>query len=135
MSLSLPVSPSGAPIDPLLVDRATGRQLAEGVRVVAGPAADARMRRRFERSSRSDRKHKEIAMSIVADVDPAPLGARRPSGPAARGAAQDRTVVCLTPATALEDPSAVRANGVASARKPRRSHWARARNRDQGART
>src|ERR1700738_923257 len=72
MSLSLPVSPSGAPIDPLLVDRATGRQLAEGVRVVAGPAADARMRRRFERSSRSDRKHKEIAMSIVADVDPAP---------------------------------------------------------------
>src|ERR1700682_253071 len=42
MSLSLPVSPSGAPIDPLLVDRATGRQLAEGVRVDAGPAADAR---------------------------------------------------------------------------------------------
>jgi hypothetical protein len=41
-------------------------------------------------------------------------------------AAQHRTVVCLTPATALEDPSVVRANGAASARKPRRSHWAKA---------
>src|SRR2546428_7904314 len=27
-------------------------------------------------------------------------------GPAARGAAQEQTLVCLTPATALEDPSA-----------------------------
>ena len=46
--------------------------------------------------------------------------------PAARCAAQDQTVVCLTPATALEDRSAVRANGAASARNPRRSHWAKA---------
>jgi len=50
----------------------------------------------------------------------------RKEGPAARGAAQDKTVVCLTPATALEDPSSVRANGVASARNPRRSHWVKA---------
>src|SRR5439155_19722039 len=46
-------------------------------------------------------------------------------GPAARGAAQDQTLVCLTPATASEDRSAVRANGAASARNPRRSHWAK----------
>src|SRR6266446_4952169 len=46
-------------------------------------------------------------------------------GPAARGAAQEQTLVCLTPATASEDRSAVRANGAASARNPRRSHWAK----------
>ena len=44
----------------------------------------------------------------------------------ARGAAQDKTVVCLTPATALEDPTSGRANGAASARNPRRSHWVKA---------
>jgi hypothetical protein len=42
-----------------------------------------------------------------------------------RGAAQDQTVVCLTAATALEDLSAVRPSA-ASARNPRRSHWAKA---------
>jgi DNA-binding HxlR family transcriptional regulator len=40
---------TGAPIDPILVDRATGRELTEGIRVVAGPAADERMRQRIER--------------------------------------------------------------------------------------
>jgi hypothetical protein len=36
---------------------------------------------------------------------------------------------------ALEDPSAVCANGAASARNPGRSLWAKAQNRDQAART
>ena len=40
---------TGAPIDPILVDRATGRPLSDGVRVVAGPAADAVTRRRLAR--------------------------------------------------------------------------------------
>jgi len=52
----------------------------------------------------------------------APSNRRALSGLAARGAAQDQTVVCLAPATALEDASAVRANGAASARNPRQSH-------------
>ncbi len=39
---------TGSPIDPVLVDRATGRPLTEGIRVVAGPAADAVIRRRLE---------------------------------------------------------------------------------------
>ncbi len=40
---------TGIPVGPVLVDRLTGRDLADRVRVVAGPAADARMRRRIER--------------------------------------------------------------------------------------
>jgi DNA-binding HxlR family transcriptional regulator len=38
---------TGAAIDPVVVDRASGRRLAEGVRVVPGPAADAPMRHRL----------------------------------------------------------------------------------------
>lgn len=39
---------TGLPVDPVVVDRRTGRPLEEGVRVVAGPAASDRLRRRFE---------------------------------------------------------------------------------------
>lgn len=38
---------TGAAIDPVVVDARTGRPLSEGVRVVAGPAADERMRGRL----------------------------------------------------------------------------------------
>jgi DNA-binding HxlR family transcriptional regulator len=40
---------TGLPIDPILVDKATGRPLSNGVTIVAGPAAEAPVRRRFER--------------------------------------------------------------------------------------
>jgi len=39
---------TGRPVEPILVDKATGRPLAEGVKVVAGPAAEAALRRRLE---------------------------------------------------------------------------------------
>ncbi|SNB81650.1 transcriptional regulator, HxlR family [Rhodoblastus acidophilus] len=39
---------TGLPVEPVLVDKATGRALAEGVKVVAGPAAEAALRRRLE---------------------------------------------------------------------------------------
>ncbi|MGV7029649.1 winged helix-turn-helix transcriptional regulator [Methylobacterium symbioticum] len=39
---------TGLPVDPVVVDRRTGRPLEEGVRVAAGPAASDRLRRRFE---------------------------------------------------------------------------------------
>jgi DNA-binding HxlR family transcriptional regulator len=41
---------SGDPVDPIVVDRATGRPLDEGVRVVPGPAASERVRRRYARA-------------------------------------------------------------------------------------
>jgi DNA-binding HxlR family transcriptional regulator len=47
LSVELVEPETGAPIDPVVVDRRTGRPLERGVRVVAGPAADERMRRRF----------------------------------------------------------------------------------------
>lgn len=40
---------AGLPVDPVVVDRRTGRPLEEGVCVAAGPAASDRLRRRFER--------------------------------------------------------------------------------------
>ncbi len=40
---------TGLPVDPVVVDRRTGRPLEEGVRVAAGPAASDRLKRRFER--------------------------------------------------------------------------------------
>ena len=40
---------TGLPVDPVVVDRLTGRPLEAGVRVAAGPAASDRIRRRFER--------------------------------------------------------------------------------------
>ncbi|SFL76086.1 winged helix-turn-helix transcriptional regulator [Methylobacterium pseudosasicola] len=40
---------TGLPIDPVVVDRRTGRPLEDGIRVAAGPAASERLRRRFER--------------------------------------------------------------------------------------
>jgi DNA-binding HxlR family transcriptional regulator len=40
---------TGLPVDPVVVDRRTGRPLEQGVRVVAGPAAGETLRRRFER--------------------------------------------------------------------------------------
>ncbi len=40
---------TGLPIKPILIDKATGRPLSKGVKVVAGPAANASSRRRFER--------------------------------------------------------------------------------------
>ncbi|WP_407527976.1 winged helix-turn-helix transcriptional regulator [Methylobacterium oryzisoli] len=46
-SIILIDSSSGAAIEPIVVDARTGRPLSEGVRVVAGPAADDRMRDRF----------------------------------------------------------------------------------------
>jgi DNA-binding HxlR family transcriptional regulator len=42
---------TGLPVDPVVVDRRTGRPLSEGVRVAAGPAASERLRRRFERQT------------------------------------------------------------------------------------
>ena len=42
---------TGLPVDPVVVDRRTGRPLSDGVRVVAGPAASPRLRRRFERQT------------------------------------------------------------------------------------
>ncbi|MGY2047730.1 winged helix-turn-helix transcriptional regulator [Methylobacterium sp. JK268] len=47
VSVALVEPETGAPVDPVVVDRHTGRPLADGVRVVAGPAADAKLRRRF----------------------------------------------------------------------------------------
>jgi DNA-binding HxlR family transcriptional regulator len=38
-----------APIEPILIDKATGRPLSEGVRIIPGPAAEAAIRRRFDR--------------------------------------------------------------------------------------
>jgi DNA-binding HxlR family transcriptional regulator len=43
---------TGAPIEPILIDKATGRPLSEGVKVIPGPAAEAPIRRRFERLNR-----------------------------------------------------------------------------------
>ena len=40
---------TGQPIEPVLIDKVTGRPLSEGVKVIAGPAAEAAIRRRFER--------------------------------------------------------------------------------------
>jgi DNA-binding HxlR family transcriptional regulator len=48
-SVDLADMTTGAPIEPVLVDRATGRELTDGIRVVAGPAADERLRNRIER--------------------------------------------------------------------------------------
>jgi DNA-binding HxlR family transcriptional regulator len=42
---------TGLLVDPVVVDRRTGRPLEEGVRVAAGPAANDRLRRRFERQT------------------------------------------------------------------------------------
>lgn len=42
---------TGEAVDPVVVDRRTGRPLAEGVRVVPGPAASETLRRRFERQT------------------------------------------------------------------------------------
>jgi DNA-binding HxlR family transcriptional regulator len=42
---------TGLPVDPVVVDRRTGRPLSAGVRVAAGPAASERLRRRFERQT------------------------------------------------------------------------------------
>ena len=48
-SIDLADAETGRLIDPILVDRTTGQPLTKGVRVVAGPAADARMRERLRR--------------------------------------------------------------------------------------
>jgi DNA-binding HxlR family transcriptional regulator len=40
---------TGLPVEPVLIDKATGRPLGEGVKVVAGPAAEAAIRRRLDR--------------------------------------------------------------------------------------
>jgi DNA-binding HxlR family transcriptional regulator len=50
-SVSLVDPETGLPVDPVVVDRRTGRPLSDGVRVVAGPAAGPRLRRRFERQT------------------------------------------------------------------------------------
>ena len=50
-SVTLVDPATGLPVDPVVVDRRTGRPLAEGVRVVAGPAAGDALRRRFERQT------------------------------------------------------------------------------------
>jgi|SRR4051812_29760692 DNA-binding HxlR family transcriptional regulator len=50
-SVSLVDSETGLPVDPVVVDRRTGRPLSDGVRVVAGPAASPRLQRRFERQT------------------------------------------------------------------------------------
>ncbi|MBE7246814.1 MAG: helix-turn-helix transcriptional regulator [Actinomycetospora chiangmaiensis] len=42
---------TGLPVDPVVVDRRTGRPLEEGVRVAPGPAAGDRIKRRFGRKS------------------------------------------------------------------------------------
>lgn len=42
---------TGAIVDPVLVDRATGRPLGPDTRTVPGPAADARTRRRLDRTA------------------------------------------------------------------------------------
>lgn len=39
---------SGLPVEPVLVDSATGRPLTDGFRVIAGPAADATIRARLD---------------------------------------------------------------------------------------
>lgn len=39
---------TGLAVDPVVVDRQTGRPLSKGVNVVSGPAADVEIRRRFE---------------------------------------------------------------------------------------
>jgi DNA-binding HxlR family transcriptional regulator len=48
-SVTLNDPETGRPVDPIVVDRITGRPLSDGVRIVAGPAADERVRRRFDR--------------------------------------------------------------------------------------
>jgi DNA-binding HxlR family transcriptional regulator len=50
-SVSLVDSETGLPVDPVVVDRRTGRPLSDGVHVVAGPAASPRLQRRFERQT------------------------------------------------------------------------------------
>jgi hypothetical protein len=46
---------SGLPVEPVLVDKATGRALAGGVKFVAGPAAEAAIRRQLDRGPAFDR--------------------------------------------------------------------------------
>ncbi len=50
-SVELADAETGAPIDPVLVDRATGRPVTK-VRVVAGPAAGESLRRRIDTAAR-----------------------------------------------------------------------------------
>jgi DNA-binding HxlR family transcriptional regulator len=47
-SVELADPETGTLIDPVVVDRNSGRPLSEAVRVVPGPAANERVRRRFE---------------------------------------------------------------------------------------
>lgn len=47
-SVELADPATGMAVEPILVDKATGRPLSEGVRIIAGPAAEAAVRRRFE---------------------------------------------------------------------------------------
>jgi DNA-binding HxlR family transcriptional regulator len=48
-SIDLADPSTGRPIDPILIDKETGRPLSEGVSVVAGPAAGGAIRRRLDR--------------------------------------------------------------------------------------
>ena len=41
---------TGRPVEPILVDRVTGRPLTKGFRPIAGPAADAAIREHLEKS-------------------------------------------------------------------------------------
>ncbi|HET9157703.1 MAG TPA: helix-turn-helix domain-containing protein [Myxococcaceae bacterium] len=45
---------TGQPVEPVLVDRASGRPLQSGFKLVAGPAANERTRRRYARVSSND---------------------------------------------------------------------------------
>lgn len=47
-SVELADPATGRPVEPILVDKATGRPLSGGVKIIAGPAAEAAVRRRFE---------------------------------------------------------------------------------------
>ncbi len=48
-SVELTDPATGLPVQPFLIDKTTGRPLSDGVSIVAGPAAAAPLRRRFER--------------------------------------------------------------------------------------
>jgi DNA-binding HxlR family transcriptional regulator len=48
-SVELADPATGLPVEPVLIDKTTGRPLSEGVKITAGPAAEAAVRRRFER--------------------------------------------------------------------------------------
>lgn len=50
-SVILQSDKTGAPVEPMVVDRNTGREINRDVRAVAGPAANAKTRARYERNN------------------------------------------------------------------------------------